>query len=83
MKKKFNFFFKSVQIYMKDVECSESNDKSNFRFLLFELWSYFYSKYGQFLMTSHDNSKTKIGGKKIIFHSFLNYLEKKNQNDSF
>ena len=28
---KQNFFF-SIQIYMKDVECAESKEKSNFRF---------------------------------------------------
>ena len=26
-------FFSRVQIYMKDAECAESNEKSNFRFL--------------------------------------------------
>ena len=35
------FFFKIEQIYMKDLESAESNEKSNFRlfrFLIFELW---------------------------------------------
>ena len=41
----FNFFFKSVQIYMKDAECAELKEKSNFRFfrlLFFELKSFLY-----------------------------------------
>ena len=33
------FFFKSVQIYMKDAEFAESKEKSYIRFLFFELWS--------------------------------------------
>ena len=36
----YNFFFKSGQIYMKDAECAESEEKSNFRFPFFELWSF-------------------------------------------
>ena len=31
------FFFKSVQIFMKDLECAETNEKSIFQFLFFEL----------------------------------------------
>ena len=31
----FKFLFLSVQIYMKDTECAESKDKSNFRFFKF------------------------------------------------
>ena len=34
------FFSKSVQIYMEDAELAESKEKSNFRFLFFELWSF-------------------------------------------
>ena len=44
---------KSVRIYMKDVECSEMNEKSNFRFLFFELslfFGHFCSKNCQFSM---------------------------------
>ena len=54
---------KSVRIYMKDVECSEMNEKSNFRFfrsLFFELWTFLYAKYGLFSMNFHGNSKKKI-----------------------
>ena len=53
------FFFKNVQIYMKDAECAEINGKSIFRFLFFELWSLLYSKYGQFSINLHHNSKNK------------------------
>ena len=38
------FFIKKFQIYMKDAEPAESKEKSNFRFfrfLFFELWSFF------------------------------------------
>ena len=35
---------------MKDAECSETNEKLNFRFSFFELWLFLYSKYGQFPM---------------------------------
>ena len=35
-KKKLNFFFfKNVQIYMKDTECPESEEKSNYRLFRF------------------------------------------------
>ena len=51
--------FKSVQIYMKDAECVETNEKSIFRFWFFELWSFLYSKQPQFSMNFHDNSKNK------------------------
>ena len=30
--------FKSGQIYRKDAECAEANEKSIFRFLVFGLW---------------------------------------------
>ena len=35
MKNKIQFFFQSVQIYMIDAECAETNEKSNFRFFRF------------------------------------------------
>ena len=68
---------------MRDAECSEANEISNirsFRFLLFELWLFVYTKYGQFSMYFHD-----ITGKKLYFFSpffirfrtFLKYLDKK------
>ena len=31
---------KSGYIYMKDAECAETNEKSIFRFLIFEMWSF-------------------------------------------
>ena len=37
-----NFFrFRSGQIYMKNAEYAESKEKSYFRFIFFELWSFF------------------------------------------
>ena len=50
MKKKLIFCFKSVQICMKDAECSETNEESNFRFLQL-------LKYGKFSMNFHHNWK--------------------------
>ena len=47
---------------MKDAECAELKEKSNFRFfrfLFFELWPRLNSKYGQFLMNFHYNSRKK------------------------
>ena len=32
-------------IYMKDAQCTETNEKSIFRFLFFELWSILYSHF--------------------------------------
>ena len=29
--------FKSAHIHMKDAQCAETNEKSNFRFLVFEI----------------------------------------------
>ena len=53
---------------MKDAECSEMKEKSNFRF--FELWLFLDSKYGQFLTNFHEYSKMrKIGN---FFHLFHN-----------
>ena len=31
-------------MYMEDAECAETNEKSIFRFLTFEIWLFFYSK---------------------------------------
>ena len=42
------FFFKSGQIYMKDAECAETNEKSILWFLLFEIWLFLYSKFVNF-----------------------------------
>ena len=78
------FFFKSVQIYMKDKECSVTNEKSIlrfFRFLVFELWSFLYSKCGQFSMNFLDDSKKKNRKYFCLFYirykTFFNYLEQK------
>ena len=51
-KKISNFFnFKSGQIYyIEDAECAESKEKSNFRFLFFELWSFLVIGVPQFSM---------------------------------
>ena len=32
------YFFKSLQIYMKDAECVETIEKSILQFFIFELW---------------------------------------------
>ena len=40
-------FFRSGQIFMKDVQWAETNEKSIFRFLCFELWSILYPKIHQ------------------------------------
>ena len=45
---KNQFFFKSVHIFMKDAECAETNEKSNFRFLFFRVMVNFYSKHPNF-----------------------------------
>ena len=53
-KKKIQFyfyFFKSLQIYMKDVECAESKKKSNLRF--------FFSSYGLFCIPVFDEFSSK------------------------
>ena len=44
---------------MKYVECVKTNEQSNFRFLFFELWSFFILKSPKFSMNFHDNSKDK------------------------
>ena len=69
---------------MKDAECSEAKEKSNFRFLFFELWSFLYPKYGKFLMNLNDSSKKNRNI--FIFHLFQNVPQlfgPKNHNGSF
>ena len=43
------FFFRRGHICMKDAECAVVNEKSIFRFLVFEIWSILYSKLLHFL----------------------------------
>ena len=50
---------------MKDAEYVETNEKSTFRFLFFELWSLMYLKLHQFSMNFHDNAKNE--NRKIDF----------------
>ena len=58
-----HFFFTRVQIYTKDAECAETIEKSNFLFLVFEIWSFLYSKLVNFSLLFEykvdHNSKTK------------------------
>ena len=79
------FFFKSVQIYTKDTECSETNEKSNFRFFWFYFLSYS-SFFIQNLVNFHDNLRKKIGHFfLLVFHLFRNVSQlfgPKNQNGS-
>ena len=42
------FFYKSGKIYMKDEEYAETNEKSIFKFLVFEIWSFFVPEIGNF-----------------------------------
>ena len=42
------FFLKRVQIYMKDADCAETNEKSFFPLLLIELWSILYLNHHNF-----------------------------------
>ena len=44
---------------MKDAKCAETNEKPNFRFLFFELWSFLYSKHPNCLMNFYDKSKNR------------------------
>jgi len=46
--KMFQYLNKSVQIYMKDAEYVESNEKSIFQLLFFEFWSFLYSNHPNF-----------------------------------
>ena len=81
VKKRKCFSTKNIQnlwsdhIYIKDVECAETNEKSIFQFFqfyFFEIWPFLYSKLVHFRWTSSEKStitqKIKIG--KFIFHSF-------------
>ena len=68
-----HFFFKSVQIHMKDAESADSKGKSNsrdFQFFIFRvmviIFVIFVLKSLQFFMNFYDNLKIKIG--KLIFH---------------
>ena len=63
---KIIFFFKSGEIYMKDLESAESKEKPNFRswrFLFFEFWSVFLLK----MITIF---KIKNRNKKLLRFSF-------------
>ena len=64
-----NFFFKSVQIYIKDAECAESKEKSNSRFFLIFIFrvigSHFCTHITPILDEFHNNSNNKI--RKIDF----------------
>ena len=55
--------FKRGQIYIKDAQCAETNEKSILRFLFFQLWSILYSKliekWTNFEYKNDHNSKTK------------------------
>jgi len=61
------YFFKSGQIYMEDAESAGSKEKSIFRFLLNELWSFLYWNVPHFRWIFTITRKIKIG--KLIFHS--------------
>ena len=63
------------QIFMKDAQCVEPNEKWTFWFLVFELWSILYSKFirngvilGTKMAISQKIKIAKIG--KFIFRSF-------------
>ena len=72
------FFFKRGQIYMKDVESTESKEKSKFgffRFLFFELWLFlviFVKKNCKFSMNFHDSSKKNRENRKHLF--FIQFI---------
>ena len=59
--------FSFSPIIMKDAKCVESNEKSIFRFLFFELWSFLNSKHPNFRWIFTITRQIKIG--KLIFHS--------------
>ena len=52
-----NFFFKSVQNYMKDAECAETKEKSNFGLLFLSYSNICTQNNPQFSMNFHDNLK--------------------------
>ena len=66
-----NFFFQSVQIYTRDAACAETNEKSIVRFLFFEIWSFLYSKYGQFPMKNSKHNSNKEY--EFFFSSFIRF----------
>ena len=69
------FFFSSVQIYMKDPDCTEKNEKSNFR-LYFSSSNHFCIQYmGKFqlIFTITQGKKPEIFFY-FCFSRFLNYL---------
>jgi len=59
------FFFKSVQIYMKDVECAESNEKSDFSDFYFSSCDVIIPIFDEFFTIT---LKIKIG-EFFLFHS--------------
>ena len=65
-------FFRSVQIYMKDAEYVETDEKLIFRISIFELWSFLYSKHSNFrwIFTITRENKSEISFS--VFHSFQN-----------
>ena len=60
--------FSFSPIIMKDAKCVESNEKSIFRFLFFELSWKFHQKLGCFEYNNNHNSKNK--NRKLICYSF-------------
>ena len=40
-----------VYIYMRDAQCAETNDKSIFQFLVFEIWSLQICRYASFFLS--------------------------------
>ena len=67
----FQFFFASVQIYMKDAESKEKSNFRFFRFLFFELSPEILRRHHpNFRWFFHDNSKHKYRKKIVFFFSF-------------
>ena len=64
--------FKSVHIYMKHAECAEINAKWIFRFLVYEIWSFFYSNLDNISMNfeykiNHNSKNMNLKNLKIEF----------------
>ena len=57
---------RSGHSYMKDAECAESNEKSIFRFLFYELWSFLYANFRWIFKITRI-----IKIRKLFFHSIL------------
>ena len=59
---------------MKDAECAERNEKSIIRFLVFEIWSFLYSKLVSFSMNFEYkfDHNSKIKNLKISKNFFYN-----------